>query len=87
MSCFKGINPVFNASDFYASSGGPGYYTPFDDSTSGWFYARIFSEWVHLNHDASLPVLSSFNTANIYARKHPDLFVAWYAKLRLGVVT
>lgn len=79
----KGVNPVCNASDFTAFDGGPGYYTPFDDSTEGWTHARNFSKWVHLNHDNTLPRLASFNASNMYARKHWDVFVAWYARLIL----
>lgn len=85
MSHFKGISLGFDASDFTTSAGGPGYYTPFDDSISGWTYAALFSEWVHLNHDPTIPRRSGFHKANIYARQHRDLFIAWYATLRLGV--
>lgn len=79
----KGVNPTFNTPDFVASDGRPGYYTPFDDSVSGWGYARMFSNWVHRNHDSSLPILVGFYTANTYARNHPERFKAWYTLMKL----
>jgi len=79
----KGVKPTCNASDFVTMSGRPGYYTPFDDSGDGWDSSRSFAEWVHLNHDSTLPRLSGFNTANAFARKRWDLFTAWYASQRL----
>ncbi len=73
-----------DASDFQTMSGGPGYYTPFDDSSDGWRMASLFIDWLSYPHSVRVfGVRSGFNEANLLARQHPEKFIAWYAMLRL----
>ena len=75
----RGVKPVRGPKDFSANAAGPGYYTPFDDSSSGWVRAREFMEHVGLQYRG----LRGFNDANIYAREHWDEFITWYAMRRI----
>ena len=74
---------TFNASDFQASDGGPGYYTPFDDSTQDWNKARAFIDWLSKDQGMIFGIRSGFNEANRLARQHREKYQAWKTLQRL----
>lgn len=78
-----GVNPICGPQAFTTSSGGPGYYTPFNDSSEGWSQAREFIDWYCRETGCVLGVRSGFHEANKLARLQWDMFKIWYATQKL----